>query len=188
MKIRNAILVLALGGWMLGLMSTALAQSDIGFKGIGGRIGYVDPELDYQGTFTIGAVADLGTWIPQLHWDASLCYWSSSYDLGWLTDEFKVTTSDIALRSGVKYHFIEGPWEPYGGGGLGLHFFSVKADWPHDYWGSSSSSETEFGFYIVGGVEHQFNEQWKASGEVQLDWADLDQTNIQINVIYLLGK
>jgi len=187
MTILRASLVFALCAALLGVSGAALAQSDIGFKGIGGRIGYVDPEADYDGTITFGVVADLGTWTPQLHWDASLCYWSSSYDFDWTGHNYDITLSDFALRSGVKYHFIEGPWEPYAGGGLGLHFFSWDADWPQGY-GGASDSDTEFGFYIVGGVEHRFNDQWKGSAEFQLDWADLDQTTIQFNVIHILGR
>ncbi|MDD5088900.1 MAG: outer membrane beta-barrel protein [bacterium] len=186
MKTHRVFWVLALCAMMLGLTGTDAAASDIGFKGIGGRIGYVDPESDFGGTFTLGAVADLGTWIPQLHWDASLAYWSSSYDFGWAGDSYDVTLSDFALRSGLKYHFIEGEWEPYAGGGLGLHFYSWDADWPHGY--SGEDSDSEVGFYIVGGVEHQLNDTWKVSGEVQLDWADPDQTAIQINAIYSLGR
>lgn len=187
MRIRSLFLALMIGGMLFGLTASGHAETDIGFKGIGGRIGYVDPEADYDGTFTLGLVADLGTWVRQLHWDASLSYWSSGYDFDWTGHDYDVTLTDFALRSGVKYHFIEGPWEPYAGGGLGLHFFSWDADWPHDY-RNAEDSDTEFGFYIVGGVEHRFSDQWKASGELQFDWADLDQTSVQVNVIYLLGK
>ena len=164
-----------------------LAESDLGFKAIGGRLGYVDPESEYKGTFTLGAVADFGTIIPQLHWDAALTYWSSSLDWGWAGSNYEVSLTDIALRTGVKYYFIEGEWQPYGGGGLGMHFFSSEAEGPHgSYWTGADDSELEF--YLVGGVQHPLSEKLVGSAELQLDIGDVDQTTIQINLMYLLGK
>ncbi|MFZ5433574.1 MAG: acyloxyacyl hydrolase [Calditrichota bacterium] len=179
----TTLFILAAFVLSLGFAGASYAESDIGFKGIGGRIGYVDPESEIDGTITFGVVADLGEWTDNLRWDAALTYWSTGEEAG----QWEWTWSDIALRSGVKYHFLDGEWQPYAGGGLGIHMYSIDFDGPSTYTGWDDS-ETEFGFYIVGGVSHQFNEQWKAGAELQLDWADPDQTNIQVNVIYLLGK
>jgi opacity protein-like surface antigen len=90
---------------------------------------------------------------------------------------------DFILRSGVNYHFLEGDWVPYAGGGLGLHFYS----W--DYSGMpsfSNNTDTKIGLYIDGGVEHAFNEKWKGQLQVQLDFADPDQTALLFNLIYNL--
>jgi hypothetical protein len=165
----------------------ALAQSDLGLKAIGGRLGYVDPEDGYKGTFTIGAVADFGTIIPKLHWDGAVTYWSSDYDWGWYGNAYKVTLTDLAVRSGVKYMFLEGDWQPYAGGGLGLHFFSSDVSGPYSAnW--TGASDTKFEFYIAGGVSHQLTHNLVGSAELLFDIGDVDQTNIQINIMYLLGK
>jgi hypothetical protein len=165
----------------------ALAQSDLGLKAIGGRLGYVDPESEYKGTFTIGAVADFGTIIPKLHWDGAVTYWKSTLDWGWAGTAYDVSLTDIALRSGVKYMFLEGDWQPYAGGGLGLHFFSSDVSGPYSaYW--SGASDTKFEFYIAGGVSHPLTDKLVGSAELQFDIGDVDQTNIQINIMYLLGK
>ncbi len=166
---------------VLVLAIPAFAQSDIGFKGIGGRLGYVDPDGP-DGTVLFGVVADLGTWVPKLHWDASIAYWSSGEDLGAGWD---ASWSDLAFRSTVKYHFIEGPWEPYAGGGIGLHMLSAEVNSPY---GSADDSESDFALVVLGGVEHQFNEKWKGSADLMFDFGDAEQMSVQINVIYLLGK
>ena len=132
-----------------------------------------------------GAVADLGTFIPKLHWDAAVYYWSSSLDYtGW-----DWSLRDVAIKTQVKYHFMEGQWEPYVGGGFGMHFFSWDYDYPSGYHGITfDDSSTEFGFQFIGGIQYKINQQWKASGELELDWADLDQTHLQFGFIYNLTK
>jgi hypothetical protein len=166
-----------------GLVSRAAAATDVGFKGIGGRLAYVDPEGGWDGTIGFGAVADLGEWIPQLHWDASLLYWSTSTDFYYGS----VSLRDIGLRSSVKYHFVKGPWEPYAGGGIGIHMYNFSYDNKFGYY-FADNSDTQFGIQVLGGVEHQFNPNWKGSAEVEFDFADEGQTLLQVNVIYMLGK
>jgi hypothetical protein len=63
----KCILVLSLFVFIAG-SSIAAEKPDIGFKGIGARLGYVDLE-DWDGTFNFGAVADLGTWMEYLKWE-----------------------------------------------------------------------------------------------------------------------
>jgi len=158
-----------------------LGQSDIGFKGIGAKIGYMKPE-DIDGTFTVGAVVDLGTFIPELGWDASVQYWSSG------NDEFESDWSlaDIAIKSTVRYFFpTAGNVAPYAGGGLGIHFYSSEQDGPG---GSHSDSESEFGFHILGGVGFPLAPRWKAQVEAEYADADLDQIAVVANFIYALGR
>jgi hypothetical protein len=186
MDVKKLLGLFLLGAVLAGGALAASHGTDIGFKGIGGHVGFVDPEW-YGSTVTLGAVADLGTFVPQLHWDASLSWWSSSYDY-W--PGYSATLSDIVLRSGVKYHFIQGEWEPYAGGGLGLHFYSTSVETPHGgtYYAYHGSDDTDFGFYLVGGVAHPFTNQLTGTGEVQLDFEDVDLFTIQFGLIYQLGR
>ncbi|MBU0507849.1 porin family protein [bacterium] len=165
----------------------ASAGSGIGFKGIGPRIGYVDPESDLDGTVEFGVAFEFGEFVPQLHWDGSVSFWSTGQDWDYYDGnshhKYDWTLRDFVLRSGVNYHFLEGDWVPYAGGGLGLHFYS----W--DYSGApnwANSSDTEFGFYIDGGIEHAFNEKWLGQLQLQFDFADPDQTALLFNLIYRL--
>ncbi|MBI5058603.1 outer membrane beta-barrel protein [candidate division KSB1 bacterium] len=161
------------------------AQPDIGFKGIGPRLGYVDPESGLDGALEFGVDFQLGEWAPQLKWDASLSYWSSTQEWGWAGRAYDWSLNDLAIRTGVNYHFLQGDWEPYAGGGLGLHLYS----W--DYAGSptyTDKDDSELGFYIDGGIHHQFNKQWSGQAQLQFDFADVDQTAILLQAIYHLGK
>lgn len=160
--------------------------SEIGFKGIGPRVGYVNPD-GLDGTVEFGVALEFGEIVRQLHWDGSLSYWSAGHDYEYYTgnshNKYNWKLQDIVLRTGVNFHFIEGEWVPYAGGGVGMHFYS----W--DYNGApyySDNDKTEFGIYIDGGIEHEFNESWIGQMQVQFDFADPDQTALLINLIYRL--
>jgi opacity protein-like surface antigen len=159
----------------------ALAASDIGLKGIGPRLGYVDPEHGLDGTIEFGADFKLGTWVKQLHWDASATYWSSGWEYpGPGGSRYDWSLSDFAIRTGVNYHFMEGEFQPFAGGGLGVHFLSWEYD---NYPYPVDNSDSEFGLYIDGGVEYHFNPKWVGDASVQLDFADPDQTALILQLI-----
>ena len=171
------------------ISAPVFAQSDIGFKGIGLKVGYVTfesggswgvvPVMELGPTFTVGAVVDLGTFVPALHWDASVQYWRDSdvglYGYNW-------SWSDIAIKSTVRYHFSTG-WSvtPYAGGGVGIHMHSIEFE-------SIDDSDTDFGFHAVGGVEFKLAQQWKAQVELEYAEPGRDQIGIIANFIYLLDK
>ena len=62
---------------LLLVSGSALAQSDIGVKGVGPRVGYVKPS-DIDGVVGFGGVLDLGWFAPRWGFDTSLDYWSKS--------------------------------------------------------------------------------------------------------------
>jgi len=166
----------------------AAAKSDIGFKGIGPRIGYVDPNSGLDGTAEFGVAFEFGEIARRLHWDGSISFWSSGRNYPFYNahhDYFRYnwTLRDFVLRSGVNYHFLEGEWVPYAGGGLGLHFYSWNYNGAPDY---DNTSDTKLGIYIDGGVEHKFSETWTGQMQLQVDFADPDQTALMFNLIYRL--
>jgi hypothetical protein len=168
--------------------AVAATKSDIGFKGIGPRLGYVDPEGELDGTAEFGLAFEFGEFVPQLHWDGSVNFWSTGrnypyYDNHHNYFRYNWTLRDFVLRSGVNYHFLEGAWIPYAGGGLGLHFYS----W--DYNGApyyNNTSDTKLALYIDGGIEHQFSKAWTGQMQLQFDFANPDQTALLFNLIYRL--
>jgi len=182
----RSILVLGFVGAFILLSACCMeasAETDIGFKGIGPRIGYVDPEGSLDGTVEFGVAFEFGEFVRRLHWDGSVSFWSTGQDWHYNNHNYDWSLRDFVLRSGVNYYFLEGAWIPYAGGGLGLHFYS----W--DYSGApyyNNTSDTEFGFYIDGGVEHAFSEKWKGQLQIQFDFADADQTALLFNLIYRL--
>jgi opacity protein-like surface antigen len=168
------------------------SHSDLGFKGIGPRIGFVNPSESLDGTAEFGVAFEFGEFVPQLHWDGSVSFWSTGRNYryyymnhggNYVYDEYDWALRDVILRTGVNYHFIEGPLVPYLGAGLAMHFFS----W--DYKGQpylSNTSDSKFGLYIDGGVEHQFNENWTGQVQLQADFVSPDQTALLFNLIYHL--
>jgi hypothetical protein len=191
MNIRSVMVMTFVGACILLSVcwTEASAESDIGFKGWGPRIGYVDPEGTLDGTVELGVAFEFGEFVPQLHWDGSISFWSSGRNYPYWDNGhhywryYDWTLRDLVLRSGVNYYFTEGEWIPYAGGGLGLHFYS----WDYnDYPDHPSSSDTEFGIYIDGGIAHEFNESWTGQMQLQLDFADPDQTALLFNLIYRL--
>lgn len=171
----SSLVVLASG------FSSAYAESDIGFKGIAGRLGYVDLD-NWDGTFNIGVAADLGTWMENLKWDASIEYWSSTESIG--SADF--TISNVALRSGVLYEFMQDKFRPRAGGGLGIHMLSWEAP---GFYGTVDEDDTKFGFYLQGGVETDLSDKLVGSADLRLDMVDdADQTHIMFTITYLLGK
>ena len=167
----------------------ASAESNLGFKGIGPRIGYVDPDGPYDGTVEFGVAFEFGEFARQLHWDGSVSFWSTGRDYpywdnsrnNWYRYNWKLR--DFVLRSGVNYHFLEGEWVPYAGGGLGLHFYSWDYNHAPYY---NNNSDSKLGAYIDGGIEHEFSENWTGQMQLQFDFADPDQTALLLNFIYRL--
>ncbi len=162
-------------------------ESNLGLKGMGPRIGFVDPEGVLDGTVEIGMVFDFGEFTPQLKWDGSVSFWSSDrtyryYDTphnDWRYYDWKLR--DLILRSGVNYYFMADEWVPFVGGGIGMHFYS----WDYnDYPNHPSPSETRIGIYIDGGIEHDFGESWTSQVQLQFDSADIDQTALMFNFIH----
>jgi hypothetical protein len=189
MNTRSVMLMVFVGVCILlsAYCTEVSAASNIGFKGIGPRIGYVDPEGGLDGTVEFGVAFEFGEFVRQLYWDGSVSFWSTGreyhYYYGDHHDRYNWTLRDFVLRSGVNYHFLEGEWVPYAGGGLGLHFYS----W--DYSGApnwANSSDSKFGIYIDGGIEHEFNENWTGQMQLQFDFAEPDQTALLFNLIYRL--
>jgi len=186
MKLHSALLMVFVGTCIMlsACYTDAAAESDLGFKGIGPRIGYVDPDGPFDGTVEFGVAFEFGELVRRLHWDGSVSFWSTGRDYLFGNDRYDWKLRDVILRSGVDYHFVEGPWVPYAGGGLGLHFYS----WDYNNapnW--ANNDDTEFGLYIDGGIEHQFSENWTGQLQLQFDFADpVDQTALLFDLIYRL--
>ncbi len=189
MNTSSVVVKIAIAGCILlfACYSDSAATSDLGFKGIGPGLGYVKPGNGNYETAEAGITFEFGEFVPQLHWDGSLSFWSSgrtySYYQASVTNVYQWKSRDVALRSGVNYHFSVGDWVPITGGGLGLHFYS----W--DYAGApnySNNGDTKLGLYLDGGLEHKFNENLTGKMQLLFDFADPDQTALMFNLIYYL--
>ncbi len=161
---------------------TGFARTNIGLKGIGPRAGFVDPDHG-DGAISLGVVADMGTWTENLPWEMALTWWTAGEDRG--AHEWRYT--DLAYRNSVYYTFEVGrKLYVYPGAGLAVHFLSFSADGPRNY--EYDDSDTELSLMILGGFQFPIANRWRGQTELQLDFGDAEQTNVQIDFIYDLGK
>jgi hypothetical protein len=167
-----------------------ISAADIGLKGIGGKVTLVLPEDPMDSTIGIGVLADLGIIIPQLKAEASLDYWGNSYDT------FGVDTSwrSIAIGGTAKYHFpFSGNISPFTGGGIEFIFSRAKVEIPATTFlgvatdgGSSSESDTDVGFHLVGGVDIPIAPNIKLSAEAKYAVDGADSFQIGGALVYKL--
>ena len=163
--------------------SGVLAQTDLGPRGMGAKIGWVGPE-DVDGTIGFAVFMDMGTIVPQLMLEPQIGFWTKS------ESEFGVDVSvrDIAVGARAKYLFDikNSNIEPFVGGGLGLHFVSAEVTVPG--FGSADDSEVKLGLDIGGGLHFPVNPQWDILTEV---WygivSDINQGSLMVGARYNFG-
>lgn len=153
-----------------------VGNAQIGFKAVGGEVGYASfsassgfGKTETLGGIMFGAVANLGEVTPGLSLYPSVTYSSVSKDFSGAT----LKLSDFAINANVKYSFKAEGFTPYVGGGLGLNFGSVSVS---GYPGSAS--DTKIGINLLGGAEMKFG---SATGFAQLGYNLIsDMNNLQI--------
>lgn len=164
------------------------AQTDIGFKGIGGKLGYVSPEDPIESTIGFGAVFNLGQIISSVKLDAGIDYWSKKYESGTTyLGTWETTLSEITIYALGKYYIplSNSPVKPYGGAGLGFVIGKASIDTPL---GSHSESDTDFGIRLVGGADYEFSPNLKVFAEVAYHTNGTDFFGIFAGVMFSTGK
>lgn len=174
------------GTAVFALTGTVMAQMNIGFNGIGAKIGYISPSDNIESTIGFGVVADLGTVSNNLHLRAGLDYWSKSY--GSALGGGSVSFSEMVLGAQVLYYFPakNSSFMPYAGGGLDFTRGSAKVDLGP--YGSSSSSDTKIGFDLVGGADYPLSPQMTGFAELKYHADGTDYFAVFGGVIYQLSK
>jgi len=184
MKAKVLLLSLVLGALM---SQTASAQSDLGVKRLGAMIGYVSPE-DLDGTFGFGVFADLGTFTPNIGWEAHLDYWSESQE-GFGA---KATVHDIVLGSRAKYLFQlkNSSIRPFAGGGLSMHFLKAKVTFSDPNSGdmTAEDSTTKLGLDLGGGLATRLSEQVDFHAETWYVISDIDQFSLRMGLSMKVGS
>jgi len=150
---KSILLVLPL----LCLMIFPSISHSLGFEGIGGKLALVLPDDPMDNTIGLGVIASLGTIVPKINAlkaEASAEYWGNSYDF--IGAETKV--SYITFNGTAKYYFSSSGMSPFVGGGLALILARASVSWKTqpiygNISGDSSSSDTDIGFHLVGGVD-----------------------------------
>ncbi len=130
----------------------------LGLKGIGARIGLVDPE-DASSTLAYGVHIDAGEFIPHLHLTPLLEYWSAGAS--------GVDRSDLTIGTNVDWDFpVQGAaFTPYLGGGLGLHRLKDSAP-------GFDKSVSKLGLNVQGGIRNRIVPNLSLFGEVRFTFVD----------------
>ncbi|HDQ46204.1 MAG TPA: porin family protein [bacterium] len=171
------------------LLSVSLfAQTQIGLNGVGGKIGYVDPEGGIESTIGFGVVADLGTITPKIAFEADIFYWGKSYDFGFGSD---VKFSSFTISALGKYLFAESKEQlrPYAGAGLGLAIGKSKVEYTDPWTGSKASesdSDSDIVIHLCGGTKYRLSPQLDGFAELRYTLGDLDVLSILVGAIYSL--
>src|SRR5688572_18392827 len=132
--------------------ANAMAESDLGFKGIGAAVGYVGPE-DIDGTFSIGAFMDHGNITDRISLESRVDYWSQSES----AFGSEASVRDIAVGARGKYNFVVSnpKIQPYVGAGMGIHFVKAEvtmSEFPGFPEMTVEDSMTKFGLDLGGGI------------------------------------
>ncbi|MDH3197796.1 MAG: outer membrane beta-barrel protein [Candidatus Krumholzibacteria bacterium] len=173
------------------LATAALAEADLGFKGIGGGIGIADPE-DLGAAFNLSVMANFGTFAPHVAFDAVFDFWSKSENF--LTYEYSVKDFAFAGRVTYRFDITSNPKiKPFAGGGLGIHF--VKTSAPSfsipgiGVAGGGSDTKVKIGLDLGGGSNFTVGERLDIVAEL---WfrivSDVNQIMLKGGIIYWLGE
>jgi hypothetical protein len=167
---------------------SAMAQTNLGFKGVGGNVGVVSPE-DMDATFGLGLHLDHGTIVPNLALESRVDYWSKSEEVF----GGEASVRDIAVGARCKYLFnISNPViTPFAGAGLGLHFLKAEVNvpaLPGAPGGSVEDSETKLGLDLGGGMAAALGPRTSLLAEL---WygvvSDVSQLSLRVGMTYHFG-
>lgn len=151
------------------MASTAIAAADVGLKGIGVRVGVVEPE-NLDTTVGFGFFMDLGTFHPNVAFETYVDYWSNSLDVEFMEMSFR----DIAVGAKVEYMISTArpTIHPFIGGGLSVHVLRSEVTTPAlDIGGliipgfSLDASDTKVGLDLGGGLRAGVAEHVDIIGE-----------------------
>lgn len=185
---KKRIIVIGLISLFL-LGSSAYGQSNIGFMGIGGMIGFVSPEDPIDSTIAFGLRADLGTIItPKLAFLGEIMFWSKGYDYHFYGEgDLDASFSVFQFSALVKYALgqQDAQFKPYIGGGLGLQLGRAKIETP---FGDESDSDTDIGITFLVGGDYAFSPTMDGFAEFRYTLGGADFWGIFAGVMMGLNK
>jgi opacity protein-like surface antigen len=169
---------------LLAMAPQALAQSTtstssrsnenigLGFKGLGARIGLVDPE-NASSTVDLGVHIDAGEFARNIRLMPLVEYWSVGQDVG----PYNADLKDFSLGADLNLDFPlqDSRVTPYAGGGLGLHWLKSSTSVPN----VPDQSDTKLGLSLLGGVRTDAMPNLALFGELRYNFvSDFNQLKI----------
>lgn len=165
----SAAAVLGLGvlAWSAGpaLAAAADQPATLGFKGLGARLGLVDPE-GASSTAAFGVHIDAGEFVRHVHLSPLVEYWKVGVGGNDLSD-FSLGT-DVTVDFPLQNSRIV----PYAGGGLGLNWVKLATS-------TQDIKDTKLGLAMLGGVRNDVMPNFSLFGEVRYNFvSDTNQLKI----------
>lgn len=174
---------------MFCFIADGMTQVNIGFNGIGGKLGFILPEDPIDNTLGFGAVADLGS-ISMVKVYGYLDFWSKSYSEATYYD---FSWSVISIAAIGKYYFeSKSDFKPYAGAGLGFDISRWKSDYTGpDYGGlfsnlNTSESNLDLAIHLLGGASYKLSPTLDGFAEVKYTVGGIDYLGIYAGVLYKL--
>jgi opacity protein-like surface antigen len=144
----------------------------LGFKGIGARIGLVDPE-GASSTVDLGVHIDAGELARNIRIAPIVEYWSVGQDVGPYNADLKDFSVGADLN--VDFPLQDSRVTPYAGGGLGLHWIKATTNVPN----IADQSETKLGLNIQGGIRTDVMPNLAIFGELRYNFvSDANQLKL----------
>ncbi len=160
--------------------------ANIGFKGVGAKIGYVVPEGGIGGTIAFGTIMD------NIGLVADVTYWGKTWGEG---EFYSYKSSSFTIAAIGKYWFKpEGEQlRPYAGAGLGLSLVSWSWEysgwWNGDEGHKESASDTDLAIIVVGGADYAISDAITGFAEFRYTLAgNWDFWGAFVGFVYALGK
>jgi opacity protein-like surface antigen len=164
--------------WAQTTSSTSARTEDVslGFKGMGARIGLVDPE-GASSTVDLGVHVDAGEFARNVRLQPLVEYWSVGQDVTIQSSTYSVDLKDFSLGADINIDFPlqDSRVTPYAGGGLGLHWLKATNSAP----GGQEFSDTKLGLNLQGGVRTDAMPNLALFGELRYNFvSDANQLKI----------
>lgn len=168
----------------------AMAESNMGLKALGVNAGLVSPE-DIDETLGFGVFADWGNFSPQWALGTNIDYWSKSENMGdFGFGSVEASIRDISVTTRAKYLFaVSSPkFQPFVGGGLGLHFLRAEVTFPEDPFfpeETVSDTQTELGIDLGGGFRTPIGASTELAGDLWYSIVDdFSQLSMKVGVAF----
>lgn len=175
------------------LLTVAVASAQIGFKGIGGGVGFTSVSFNSGATteslsgLSLSGQAYLGDVAQNLGLYPEIVYWSASKDFGGGVDW---SVSDFAINANAHYNLsTQGNVKPYVGAGLGLNFLSSTTKMTIPFFGTveATGSVTRLGINVLGGAEYALNSDLSIIADARYVIAsDFNHFMLRAGVMYAL--
>ncbi len=177
---------------LLVMASFALAESGIGFKGVGAQLGFAIPEDPVPGAIGFGGQIYLGEIKEKMQLYVTADYWTKSFD----DDGFDGEASSFNIMAAVRYGFsAKGKFNPYVGVGLGVQMATLTTglgeeldEWGEE-WGVDTKVEvddTDLAYMVMAGASMPLSPKLEGFAEVRYTMGFIDALGIYAGVTFLL--